>query len=169
MANRRPIPFPLELLDHPQIERLKGNQFGVFFRLVLSFWKTGIPIPTGDYDRACLAQIDIATMQRYRETINTCLSIAMPQISVSLASISAMRDLKTHNGRLRAAATLAKKRLKRLAKNNLLTDGELKHENLVPVAPNPYDNQYNKDRIDMPAYISARNSKAKNTGAKFKD
>lgn len=49
MLMLKPPPCPLELfVNHPKVKYLKYNQYGLFCRLLHSFWIDGIPIPQTD-------------------------------------------------------------------------------------------------------------------------
>lgn len=72
------LPFPTEILDIPQVTRLKPSPFGIFMRLVMDYWNKGLSVPNSIYDRAAIANSEIHTIQRHNTVVNECLLLVMP-------------------------------------------------------------------------------------------
>lgn len=124
--------FPLELLDVPQVERLTAVQYGIFARLVVSYWKSGLAIPESPYAIARLANTDLGTIGRHREAVLACLRAVMPKLQDKYQKRLVLLDSQRMQAAHIRGLKLLKISVKRMANESLFND---ENELGVPVLP----------------------------------
>lgn len=127
------LPFPTEILDIPQVTRLKPAPFGILMRLLLDYWNTGLAIPKLDYERVAMANGDLGTIQRHKLIIEECLALAVPVLEatyvITWKKLNKRRYLAAN---ARKSIDFDKKRLSQLAVSNLY-DAVSEHVEISPV------------------------------------
>lgn len=154
----RAIPFPMHLIDFPQVARLKAPQFGIFFRLIASFWNSGIPIPESLYERVALANSDLNTIQRNNEAVNNCLALVMPSLEAEYVQKLTVRATRQRTARYAGLCSRDKTRLKQKAISSLSDDKDTDMTVALGI-PEPHVTQ-NTGKFDPHARAKAiKNSK----------
>lgn len=76
------LPFPTEILDIPQVTRLNTSAYGIFVRLIMNYWNTGLPLPESDYAIVRLSNSDYGAWNRHKEVLLEVLRVIMPKLQV---------------------------------------------------------------------------------------
>lgn len=166
MTVRTQTPFPLEIIDLPQVKRLRAIAYGIFFRLVTDYWITGLPIPTLDCDVVALANCDMATIQRYKPLVEECLVLVLPELN--RRRDYALKELHRQQATAEYARSVrdSKKRLRESAKKNLRDEIDTH----LPVSPiEAPQNSFRDSFMDQRMRLSAIKSNKKSTGKLLTD
>ena len=143
------LPFPLDVYDHPLIQRLKPFP-GAFLRLLVEdYWKTGLPLPESDYDLSNIIRTDLGKWMKYKPIVLPALNAILPKLYKDREN-----KLSTARSAVKNALRAVEVRMNnRVRKTDIISD--FNNDSHTQFTPLPSKNVWNEGKTDAQARKAA--------------
>lgn len=164
------FPFPIEILQVPQVQRMTPSEFGLLMRLALEYWNTGLQLPESDYAIVRLSNSDYGAWKRCKQKVTEALCVIMPGMKAQHEHAVKKALGRRYIALLGGAANAT--RIKQLANQTIknvvrLADNDINHVGIVPIESPRKD--FNKGKTDPISRAKAIKSTKKSSGVKLVD